>query len=72
MTAIFSVYGRADLVAQLRHKARGLVQVMVGDKALDLVDGDGLVDRPPPAGALGLAALVARCGRRRPGTGFPS
>ena len=47
----------ADLVEQLRHVARGLVQVMVGDEALDLVDGDGLVDRA--AGALGLAALVA-------------
>ena len=47
----------ADLVEQLRHVARGLVQVVVGDEALDLVDGDGLVHAA--AGALGLAALVA-------------
>jgi len=47
----------ADLVEQLRHVARGLVQVVVGDEALDLVDGDGLVH--VAAGALGLAALVA-------------
>ena len=47
----------ADLVEQLRHVARGFVQVMVGDEALDLVDGDGLVHAA--AGALGLAALVA-------------
>ena len=47
----------ADLVEQLRHVARGLVQVVVGDEALDLVDGDGLVH--VAAGALGLAELVA-------------
>ena len=55
MTAIFSVYGAIWLhsfgtkrVPRAGHGRR---------EALDLVDGDGLVDRA--AGALGLAALVA-------------
>ena len=47
----------ADLVHHLGDKARRLVHVMVGDKSLDLVYRDGLVDAA--AGAFGLAALVA-------------
>ena len=49
--------GFAGLVDHLRDAAGLFVQVMVGDEALDLVNGDGLVHTA--AGAFRLAALVA-------------
>ena len=49
--------GAAGLVYHLGNVAGLFVQVVVGDKALDLVNGDSLVNAC--AGAFGLAALVA-------------
>ncbi len=65
MMAIFS--SKPPLLGHLRGDVAGLcVQVLMGDEALDLVDGDGLVDAAAGAGVLAAAvADAAADGRER-------